>query len=236
MPQNSTMPALFSPRQPGAGRDWFDTMLGRALLASEAGAVQQALAERRGQPWLWLTPQPPQPEACAGHAGFGLCLSIAPDPESRGWNEPGWYGRLRCRWPLPIASEALATVVVQHIGDLTDDAMPLIEECARVLVPGGRLWLLALNPLTPYRRHWAGSGLVAVEPFSWRRRLRNAGLSPEAVSSGLGPRWRVDESPIRQHGAGLRAAYLLRAHKRVAAPIPPARVRALRWQPGLPAA
>jgi ubiquinone/menaquinone biosynthesis C-methylase UbiE len=25
----------------------------------------------------------------------------------------------------------------------------LLEEVARVLVPGGRLWLLALNPLAP---------------------------------------------------------------------------------------
>ena len=30
-------------------------------------------------------------------------------------------------------------------------SVALIEECTRLLVPGGRLALLALNPLSPYR-------------------------------------------------------------------------------------
>jgi SAM-dependent methyltransferase len=41
---------------------------------------------------------------------------------------------------------------LQHVlGADRVDPIALIEECARVLVPGGRLALLALNPLSPYR-------------------------------------------------------------------------------------
>src|SRR5690606_18896492 len=97
-------------------------------------------------------------------------------------------------------------------------------------------WLFALNPLAPYRWHWMRQGPAAREPVGWRRRLRAAGLRPEAVSHGLGPRWRIEPAADLQHGAGLRAALLLRAEKRVA-PLTPVRARrALRLPGAVPAA
>ena len=111
-----------------------------------------------------------------------------------------------------------------------------VAEAARLLVNGGRLWLLVLNPLAPYRWRWRGSGISASEPLAWRRRLREAGLSPDPVSQGLGPSWSVQVSPLPQQGPGLRAAYLLRAEKRA---IPMTAVRTRRVLPivrGLPAA
>jgi len=216
------MPPLFSGRQPAPAAPWFEGAAGRAVLASQAGTVREALAERPAPPWLWLAPGSPE----SPPDGRGVLLVA---------RTGGWDGDLRCDWPLPIASEALGTVVLQHVGDLGRDCAPLLEECARTLVPGGRLWLFALNPLTPYRRHWRGSAVACAEPVTWRRRLRAAGLEPEPVSAGLGPRWEVAVSAQRQHGAGMRASFLLRAHKRVAAFVPPAPMPAMRWQPGLPA-
>ena len=138
--------------------------------------------------------------------------------------------------PLPIASEAVGTVVLQHVGDALADPATLLAECTRVLLPGGRLWLLALNPLAPYRWRWSRNGVRGLEPISWRRRLRTAGLVPEVVSQGVGPRWRIASSPDLQDGAGLRAAFLLRAEKRVS-PLTPTRARpSLRLQTGVPAA
>lgn len=199
-----------------------DGVPGRALLESEAGHVAAALAERPGQAWLWLAPC----DCTASPAGHGLCLQ--PD---RG----GWRGDVRCALPLPLANESVATVVIQHVAG-GRDAQPLLQECARVLVPGGRLWLFGLNALSPYRWRWAGTGLRASEPLPWRRRLCAAGLVPDPVSQGLGPRWRPACVPDAQHGPGLRAAWLLHAEKRVSS-LTPVRSRArLRIGSGVPAA
>ena len=202
---------------------WFAGAAGRALLASEEEIVLQAASERPGQPWLWLAAG----AAFANAGTHGLALRL---------EGVRFEGQVRCALPLPIASEAVGTVVLQHVGDAGPDPAALLAECTRVLLPGGRLWLLALNPLAPYRWRWAGTGVRGWEPISWRRRLRTAGLVPEALSQGVGPRWRTVPSPGLQDGAGLRAAFLLRAEKRVS-PLTPTRARpSLRLQTGVPAA
>lgn len=209
-----------TPRQTKQGA-WFASLAGQEVLRSEDDAVQAALDERPGQPWLWLAPMPVDRQP----AGHGLQLWPSAD---------GWSGQVRCGGPLPLANESVATVMFQHIDGGAGAA--LLDECARVLVPGGRLWLFALNPLAPYRWRWQGSGLGAHEPVFWRRRLRKVGLLPEPVSQGLGPRWQLLASPQLQHGAGLRAAYLLRAEKR-RMPLTPLRQRApMRIGGGVPAA
>ena len=221
------MPALPSTRQPAADpRDWFLTPAGRAVLASEEVTVAQALSDRPGLPWLWCGPDPGE-EATEGATGRGLCLAPAGE---------GWRGAVACALPLPLPSESCGVVVVQHLADISADPAGLLEECARVLVPGGRLWLLALNPLSPYRWRWRGQGPRSAEPFSWRRRLRSAGLTPDAVTQGLGPTWTIAPEPVMQDGAGLRAAFLLRAEKR-RLPLTPMRGPAKpRWEPGMPVA
>jgi SAM-dependent methyltransferase len=202
---------------------WFAGTAGRAVLESEAEVVLQAAAERPGQPWLWLAAG----SAPATASAQGLALHV---------DGGRFEGPVRCALPLPIASESVGTVVLQHAGDVFPDPAAMVAECVRVLLPGGRLWLLALNPLAPYRWRWSGKGVRGWEPVSWRRRLRSAGLVPEVVSQGVGPRWHVAASPGLQDGAGLRAAFLLRAEKRVS-PLTPIRAQpSLRLQTGLPAA
>jgi SAM-dependent methyltransferase len=223
------MPAPASSSQPDPkpgslpSSTWFAGVAGRAVLESEEEIVLQAGAERPGQPWLWLAVG----SALAKAGAHGLTLHMDGDR---------FDGAVRCALPLPIASEAVGTVVLQHVGDACADPATLLAECTRVLLPGGRLWLLALNPLAPYRWRWSGNGVRGWEPVSWRRRLRTAGLVPEVVSQGVGPRWRIAPSPGLQDGAGLRAAYLLRAEKRVS-PLTPTRSRpSLRLQTGVPVA
>ena len=130
----------------------------------------------------------------------------------------------------------MATVVIQHVAVAGRRGQPLLDECARVLVPGGTCWLYALNPVSPYRWRWQGQGVSATEPTPWRWRLRAAQLQPDAVSHGLGPRWRVAPDAGLQPGPGIRAAYVLRAEKR-ACPLTPMRAAAsLRLGEGVPAA
>lgn len=194
------------------------TPQGQAVLRSEDEAVRQAMRERPGMASLWLTPHYAKIEAEAG-----LCVRLAQ-------NGRLFAGDVRCDATLPLASEAFGTVILQHVAEAYADWPELLEECARVLIPGGRLWVFALNPLGLFRARWSGNGLRSCEPVTWRRRMRAHGLQPEPVSVGLGPRWKVQALSDPQTGAGSRAAYLLRAEKQV---IPLTRIRqpALRWQP-----
>lgn len=208
------MPAVSDPRQPPAGA-WFSAEAGQAVLASEAAVVESGLCAHPAGSWLWLAPMAPGP----AHAlpGWGLRLQL------RGRR---FEGPLRCGLPLPLASESLGCVVLQHVGDMAGaGCSALLEECARVLLPDGSLVLVALNPASPYRLRWQGEGVAAAEPVSWRRRLRRVGLSPESVALGLGPRWTIQADARVQEGAGLRAAYVVRARKRVGAVIPVRRLR-----------
>ena len=210
--------------QPAAAAAWFAGLAGQAILASEADILRQVARDRPGQPGLWLSP-----------SGMGEADLVLPLLRLCAAAE-GFEGPLRCGLPLPLASDSCGVVVVQHLADISAETATLLDECARVLVPGGRLWLLALNPLSPYRLRWRGQGPRVSEPVTWRRRLRIAGLAPEAVSRGVGPTWRVAPEPAVQDGAGLRAAFLLRAEKR-RAPMTPLRTPAkTRFEPGLPTA
>jgi len=150
---------------------------------------------------------------------------------------PGrWGGDIICALPLPLPSEVFGTIVAQHVLRLNAPECTMeLAELARLLVPGGTLWLFGLNPLSPWRWHWRGSGLVASEPGSWRRKLRAAGLVAETVSRGIGPSWKQRVDPLEHNSAGLRAAYLLRAEKRQW-PLTPIRQRRYRSLPqGVPA-
>lgn len=200
------MPLLSATGQPDSTNHWFASPPGQCLLQSESAALREAFSERPGQPWLWLLPSIDREIIDTQMDAVSRGLRLQPSPS-------GWQGDVCCALPLPLANESLATVVIQHAARSKGSEM-LLAECARVLVPGGRLWLFALNPLSPYRWRWKGYGLRTSEPMPWRRRLRAAGLQPDAVSSGLGPRWRVEVASDRQHGPGLHAAWLLRAEKR----------------------
>ena len=220
----STMPFPSFRRQPDAAAAdvWFAGRAGQAILASETECLRVALQQRTGQAGVWLRPGAAD-QACV--LEDVALLRLQPDLA-------GFAGDLRCGLPLPLASESCGLVMVQHLADAAADPEALLEECARVLLPGGWLWLLALNPLSPYRWRWRGQGLRVSEPVTWRRRLRAVGLVPEPVSQGLGPTWEIAHDPCLQDGAGLRAAFLLRAQKR-RLPMTPGRAqRVLRLQAG----
>jgi len=220
----ATMPLRSASGQPEPDAAWAATAAGLALLDSERDSIRAVLAERPGQPWLWLGPV-----AAAGDDVPGCGLRLAACGR-------GWRGPVRCALPLPLANESVAAVVLQHVGQRGDAADALLRECARVLIPGGRLVLYALNPLSPWRWRWGGRDANAAEPMPWRRRMRAAGLEPEPVSQGVGPRWHAAEEAGLQHGPGLRAAWRLAAEKR-RIPLTPVRQRApLRLGSEVPAA
>lgn len=219
------MPLTLSDRQTGptgSPFDWFAGVAGQRLLDDEARAVQRVISGCPALPRIWLgVDAAPLPNAGAR----GLLLRHGPDR---------WNGSLHCRLPLPLASEAFGAVLLQHV--LDDAAAPdeLLGECARILAPGGTLWLAALNPWTPYRLRWARSGLRARDPGHWQAALRRSGFPAGAVSlQWIGSHWREGSG-----GAGvgatdrLRASFALTVNKRERAVVPPARLQRLRWQAG----
>jgi SAM-dependent methyltransferase len=221
------MPSHSPTGQPEAALAWFRSEAGLAVLESERDLIGEALDARAGQPWLWLAPclpSPAQPEG--GTQGRGLALAA---------RDQGWAGAVACGLPLPLPTESFGVAVLQHVFASASQAVELLAETSRILVPGGRVWLFALNPLSPYRWRWRGTGLRSPEPVTWRRQLRAAGLQPDPVSRGLGPSWRVTASPRLQHGPGVRAAYVIRAEKRTFPLTPTPTRRELRLPQGAPA-
>lgn len=217
------MPVLQISRQPDA-LAWFDSVRGQPLLAAEQVLIAAAMASRPAQqPWLWLAPQAPRP-----HIPELPRRTLVLDRR-----QDGFSGNLRCGLPLPLPNESIGNLVVQHA---LDDGMDgLLDECARVLALGGRLWLFTLNPWSPYRARWRHSGLVARDPQAWRRALRSLGLQPRTGGMGyLGPIWRMASGPVdpaKPRSSRLRAVCLLEFEKRSAALVPPAPVTR-QWQAG----
>lgn len=218
--------ALRQPPDPGAAEAWFASPHGQRLLAGEADCVRAALRQFPRQACLWLAPA----------ATPAVGIETTPPPLRLSARGGGLFGGdLRCGLPLPLASESCAVIVAQHVVEVWQDPAPLLDECTRVLIPGGWMWLLALNPIGPYSLRWRGHGLCAREPVGWRRRLRASGLQPEPVSQGIGPRWSSGEGAPPRPGVGLRAAFLLRAEKRTIPLTPRRAARITGWQAETPA-
>ncbi|MHB8912294.1 MAG: class I SAM-dependent methyltransferase [Lysobacter sp.] len=217
------MPLLSHRRQPDTALGWFGTQAGQGLIGVENVAMARVLAIGPALPWAWL----------------GVAADAAPEVgDRRGLllrrDGGGFTGSVRCALPLPIASESLGVVLLQHLLDDGVSADVLLGECERVLAPGGTLWLATLNPWSPYRARWLGTGLHARNPGYWQAALRRAGFALDSVSlQWLGPRW---DPAHGEAGIGaadrLRAGVALTISKRVHAAIPPRPLRNLHWQAG----
>lgn len=217
-----TMPVPASGRQPASPFDWFAGAAGQGLVAVESGAVERVLAACPALPWVWIG-APAVPAPTAGRRG--LLLRREGD---------GLAGVLRCRLPLPLASETFGAVLLQHALDDQCDIPAVLGECARIIAPGGTLWLAALNPWTPYRLRWARTGLRGRDPGRWQAQLRRAGFATDSVRlQWLGPHWRLGHGDA---GVGardrLRAGLALSVSKRAYGVTPLVAPRPLRWQTG----
>ncbi len=217
------MPAFAFSRQPDA-LSWFGTAAGLPLLEAEHPVIASLVASRPAQPWLWLAPVAGYADATAAELasqGRGLCLHRAGE---------GLAGPLRCALPLPLATEAVGTLIVQHVHEEGDGE--LLEECARLLEPGGRLWLFTLNPWSPYRLRWRKAGLVPGDARGWHARLRAVGLHPvDGQVRCLGPIWKPGSIGENTGPWLLRSVQVLEAEKRVPARIPPSSLRR-QWRTG----
>jgi len=207
------MPATASSRQPGSSH-WFSGRPGRLLLEQERQWLQARLASRPSQPRLWLCPH--APETAGAEAGVRQ-LGLYP-------HGAGYAGSLHCGLPLPLASECLGDVILQHPPPAQAEAW--VEEGARILVEGGRLWLCVFNPFSPYRLRGSGGPWRVPLHGHWQAGLARQGLQLLAVQA-LGPAWRV--RPAGSAPGPLRAAWVFVAEKRMGSWVSPA---PLQWRRG----
>jgi len=210
------MPAVASSRQPGASFR-FSGRAAQWLLSEERRWLATQLAARPARPWLWLAPSSPSPPEWPAGSARGVRLQ----EQGRGYS-----GTVRCGLPLPLSSECLGDIVLQH--PARERAEPLLDECARVLVDGGRLWLFLVNPWSPYRLHGIGD-LPAPASGAWLRRLRARGLQVDAPGF-IGPCWRIGRrGELQASSVPLRAGCVVVAEKRGLAPVAPVPVA---WRHG----
>lgn len=172
------------------------------------------------QPWLWLAPSAawlPEPAP----QGRGLRLH-------RDAGAPGWAGELRCTLPLPLPAEAIKAIVIEHAA--AEDLEPLLSECARVLMPGGRLWMTVLNRCSPYRAHWQWRGARPPSVARCRALLSRQGIRCRSLRH-YGPLWaQSSNSPSGTALPALRALCVLEAEKRTEALIGPIKVSRVGWR------
>ena len=189
------------------------------MRAVEQDALLEQLHGFPAQPWLWLAPSAAwQPLRVP--LGRGICLQRAADGCQ-------WQGDVRCALPLPLPSEAVNAIVLEHAAALQLE--PLLAECARVLMPGGRLWLTLLNPCSPYRSQWQWQGARPPSATHCRAVLRRHGLRTRSVRH-FGPLWSDSGQANGSVLPALRAASMLEFEKRAHAFIGPEPVRANAWR------
>lgn len=171
------------------------------------------------QPWLWLAPSaawlPEQPPA-----GRGIRLH-------RVAQGSGWQGELRCGLPLPLPAEAVNAIVIQHAAPADLDV--LLAECARVLMPGGRLWMTVLNRYSPYRAHWQWQGAQPASVARTRVLMKRQGLRCQSIGHH-GPLWSQTGAAAGTSLPALRALCVLEAEKRTEALIGPMKVSQVGWR------
>jgi SAM-dependent methyltransferase len=130
---------------------------------------------------------------------------------------------------MPWEDDAFQLVLVQHAGAHWPSLNAMIDECARVLAPGGTLLWFGLNPWSPWLAwiHWqARRGIPlprAAHADATRRRMHDAHLATSALEyfGTCWPRAGV-LAPLHRHPlmSVLRSAYLVTASRQRSVLIP----------------
>ncbi len=192
-------------------RLWTATTLGRSILAAEQKALAACLPNLENQTVIEL--------AWLELPATGMSESIAWRAATSTWQSPA-----QCSLEmLPLISRSVDVVIWRYLGLEWRSRRRLLADIARVLVPGGSLVSVALNPLDA--RIWrlagiAGIGLQAAGGIN--SIARAVGLQMMHKSwhgSGL---WRFRPLQIsvlnkRQVG-GVSQPYIRRTRRRVAQP------------------
>lgn len=127
-----------------------------------------------------------------------------------------------CAGALPFATESIDTFILPHVLEFVPDRHQVLREVERVLKPEGRLFILGLNPWSPYRlvklpfrnSFWNARLIAGHHLLDWLSLLKfDAQL--DAAFGGT-PRATIysPESAWTELKAGLSLGYAIKAVKR----------------------
>lgn len=121
--------------------DWWESPLGKALLANETDLLEPTLARIFGYHFLQLgVSEHSMLEASPiGHKLLFVPQFDATKAIPVANNEA-----------LPLQSESVDAVLIHHALDYTPDSHRLLRESARVLMPGGKLLIIGFNPISSW--------------------------------------------------------------------------------------
>ncbi|WP_227501658.1 class I SAM-dependent methyltransferase [Marinobacter nitratireducens] len=210
---------------------WFQTPLGRALLADQRRMLDRELASLTGARQLQVG------------ISHRLPLATSTDFVQRIITTPRWYphipdGVAVCDADeLPFPGESMDLVVLHHTADFTRYPHEVLREGARVLRGEGTIVLMGLNPVSLWgarrllSRHregpWGGRFLLRGRMEDW---LHLLGFNVESSvtrffrlplqRSGRKARGRIESRLSQNRLLPVGAYYCILARKRVAAGIP----------------
>jgi len=215
---------------------WYRTPLGRRVAEAEAACLARLLEDSFGYYLLQLGPAEPFATALAV-SRIRQRVLLAPVLPFAGPPPPRTVRLLGQPECLPFAADSLDAAVIPHLLEFVAEPRAILCEVARTLIPEGRLFVLGFNPLSawgaarlwPRRRDvlWHGAALT---PTRLRDDLKTLGLQVEIremlmfrppFRGAFGARFDWLDTLGQRYWPALGGIYLLRAVKRVAAPLAP---------------
>lgn len=233
------MTACKGPDSPLASLEqWYHTPLGRAVAARESACLVDLLQDTFGYYLVQVGGGDCYPEVMVASRIRHRVLLPARTPV-----------RMPVRMPvleavcsalaLPLAADAVDALLLPHTLDLAGDPRQVLREAERVLIPGGRLFIIGFNPLSGwgllrflyrYRRRvpWCGRFLTAYRVADWLSLLgfevevRRFIAFRQSAATPEGRRLATLDTLRRALWRALGAVYVIRAVKRVV-PLTPVR-------------
>jgi len=151
--------------------DWFETDLGRAILAVEQRLLDRCLADCFGYFLLQLGIDGELD--LFGDCRVQRCFKAGPIVPEAPQTQPGHTPFIRCDFAeLPFDSDSIDVIVVHHVLEFAANPHAVLRELYRVLVPRGRIVLIGFNPWSFF-----GARMVAARwrnDSIWRNHLLSA--------------------------------------------------------------
>lgn len=168
----------FGARAP-ALHEWFETDMGRAILAVEQRLLDRCLTDCFGYYLLQLSVD--SDLDLYGDCRIQRCFKagpVVPKPAQASASESKAAqecraGFVRCDFEeLPFESDSLDVIVVHHVLEFSANPHAVLRELYRVLVPEGRIILVGFNPWSPFGARMALGHLRSGSV--WRNHLLSA--------------------------------------------------------------